>query len=109
MFRFMLQADAVAAMTSMQLEAKAGQYVGQAVLEGCNFAAAEACATIAEDPDGSFSFQFMGATDNGDGTYTLTFQLMNFTDKGLSHATFGLPAGVVPSGPNGSYQSEVCP
>jgi len=26
-----------------------------------------------------------------------------------SHATLGLPAGVVPSSPSGSDQSEVCP
>ncbi|MBN1138597.1 MAG: hypothetical protein JXM73_18570 [Anaerolineae bacterium] len=107
-FQYVLPADAVAAMTSVQLEAKAGQNVGQAVLEGCNFAGGEPCAVVT-DPDGYFGFEFRGATDNGDGTLTLTFYVINFTEHGLSHATFGLPAGVVPPTPTGSYQSEVCP
>ena len=50
-----------------------------------------------------------GALDNGDGTMTLSFYIQNMNGFGLSHATFGLPGGAVPSNPSGSYQSQVCP
>jgi len=108
-FRFTLPADAVAAMTSIQLEAKAGQNVGQATLQGCAFNLAGPCDATAQDPNGFFVFSFQGALDNGDGTLTLVFHVQNNTGNGLSHATFGLPEGQVPPSPSGSYQSEVCP
>lgn len=51
----------------------------------------------------------MGAEDDGDGTLTLTFVAYNSTDQAPSHAKVGLPDGVVPSSPSGSYESRICP
>lgn len=108
-FKLTLSAEAVQAMTSIQLEAKAGQNVGQVTLEGCDFTGFIPCGDPVVDSNKYFAFQFMGATDNGDGTYTLTFMVQNLTSFALSHATIGLPAGFVPSMPSGSYESQVCP
>ena len=107
-FSFVLTADQVAALTSIQLEAKAAQNQVQVTMEGCAFNQASTCGPLA-DATNSYAFQFMGATDNGDGTYTLTFTVYNFTSHGLSHVTFGLPAGAVPTSPTGSYESVICP
>ena len=106
-FRFTLPADQVNAMTSIQLEAKAGEIVGQGTLEGCQFNGFAPCEQTLESS--GFLFTFQGAVDNGDGTFTLTFHVQNMNGYGLSHATFGLPGGAVPTNPSGNYQSEVCP
>jgi hypothetical protein len=105
-FEVVLPANVVTGMTSVQMEAKAGTNVGMATLEGCQFDQPQICGPVS-DENGFFTFYFMGAEDNGDGTYTLTYRVENLTDRGLSHATVGLPEGVVPPSP-GSYQSEVC-
>lgn len=106
-FRFTLPADQVNAMTSIQLEAKAGEIVGQGTLDNCQFNAFAPCERALES--NGFFFTFQGAVDNGDGTMTLAFYVQNMNGFGLSHATFGLPGGVVPTNPSGNYQSEVCP
>ncbi len=106
-FRFTLPADLVNGMTSIQLEAKAGEIVGQGTLEGCQFNGFAPCEQALES--NGFVFTFQGAVDNGDGTMTLVFMVQNMNGFGLSHATFGLPGGAVPSNPSGSYQSQVCP
>ncbi len=108
-FRFTLPADVVAGMTSMQLEAKAGTDVGQVVLEGCVLNQFTPCENSVSDPNGFFTFSYQGAVDNNDGTLTLVFHVENHTGHGLSHATFGLPGGQVPSWPGGTYESQVCP
>ncbi len=101
--------DQAAAMTSMQLEAKAGQDQGIVTMDTCSFAEAMVCGPV-QTEDHLFAFTFVGATDNGDGTVTLTFQVQNFSNHGLSHASFGLPEGVTPSAPtSGEYTSKVCP
>jgi hypothetical protein len=108
-FNIVLPADVVAGMTSVNLEAKAGQDVGQVVLEGIDFTSPVAMGEPVKDAGNFFAFYFMGAADNGDGTYTLSFQVQVFSIHGLSHATIGLPDGVVPTTPTGSYDSQVCP
>jgi len=96
-------------MTSKQLEAKAGQDQGIVTLDTCSFAEGLPCGPV-QTEDHLFAFTFMGATDNGDGTVTLTFQVQNYSNHGLSHASFGLPDGVVPTTPEGgNYTSRVCP
>lgn len=107
-FKITITAAEAAAMTSVQLEAKAANYVGILTLEGCAFNEGLPCGDPVRDPDGYFAFYFLGAQDNGDGTMTLTFQVQNLTENGLSHATIGLPAGVIPTQPTGNYQSQVC-
>jgi hypothetical protein len=111
-FQFTVTQDEAAAMTAVQMEAKAGQDVGSGVvnLEGCDFTSPIGCnIEPVKDGTGNFAFSFMGAEDNGDGTLTLTFVVYNFTGQALSHATVGLPDGVVPSSPSGSYESRICP
>lgn len=107
-FKITVIAAEAAAMTSVQLEAKAANYVGLLTLEGCAFNEGLPCGDPVRDPEGNFAFYFLGAQDNGDGTMTLTFQVQNLTENGLSHATIGLPAGVIPTQPTGNYQSQVC-
>jgi hypothetical protein len=110
-FRFVVPADVAANMASVQVEAKAGQdqAVASVTLEGCAFNSPVPCGEPIVDDNDFFAFYFMGAEDNGDGTLTLVFQVQNFTGHALSHVTIGLPGGVVPPSPTGSYQSEVCP
>lgn len=107
-FKYTLTKAQATAMTSIQLEAKAGQDVGTATLDNCQFAEALMCGPI-QSENHLFAFSFMGATDNGNDTVTLTFQVQVYSQSGLSHATFGLPAGVVPSSPTNNYESKVCP
>jgi hypothetical protein len=104
-FDVTLPADQAAGLSSVQLEAKAGENVGIATLEGCQFDGFTPCDTAVQDGNGFFTFSFLGAIDNGDGTLTLTFVVQNHTGNGLSHTTIG----VVPPSPPGSYQSEYCP
>ncbi len=109
-FQFIVTSGEAANMTSAQIEAKAGQDQAVATVSlECDFDGPVPCGEPIVDGNGFFAFQFMGAEDNGDGTMTLTFHVQNFTSHGLSHVTIGLPAGVVPSSPTGSYQSQVCP
>lgn len=108
-FSYVIPMDQAAAMSSMQLEAKAGQDQGIVTMDTCSFAEAMVCEPV-QTEDHLFAFTFVGATDNGDGTVTLTFQVQNFSNHGLSHASFGLPEGVTPSAPtSGEYTSKVCP
>lgn len=107
-FKFTVTAAEAAMMTAVQMEAKAANYVGVVTLEGCAFNEGLPCGEPVRDANGYFAFYFMGAQDNGDGTLTLVFQVQNLTDRGLSHATIGLPGGVIPSTPTGNYQSQVC-
>ena len=109
-FRIVVTEDEAASMTSVQLEAKAGINVGTVTLEACDFTSVLPCGSEpVQDENGFFAFYFMGAEDNGDGTMTLAFYVQNMTSNGLSHATIGLPAGVIPSTPTDSYESKVCP
>jgi hypothetical protein len=107
-FKYTLTKAQAAAMTSIQLEAKAGQDVGTATLNNCQFAEGLICGPV-KSSNQLFGFTFMGATNNGNDTMTLTFQVQVYSQFGLSHAAFGLPAGVVPSSPTGNYESKVCP
>jgi hypothetical protein len=110
-FSFVLTKDQAAAITSMQLEAKAGTGQDEATikLENCDLTGALMCEPVISD-NHLFAFTFMGAADAGNGNLTLTFQVQNYAKFGLSHATFGLPAGVVPSSPaSGNYEAKVCP
>jgi len=109
LFTVVIPSDQAASIQSLQMEAKAGEIVGMATIEACAFNQPLGCDPVVDDTH-QFSFAFQGATDNGNGTMTLTFQVQNFTSFGLSHATIGLPDGLVPSEPgNGSYESKVCP
>jgi hypothetical protein len=92
-----------AAMSSIQMEAKAGENVGMVTLENCNFAQG-LCGDPVLDGSGFFAFSLVGSKDNGDGTYTVTFQVTNNTDAGTSHVTIG----VVPANPPSTYTSKVC-
>ncbi len=47
----------------------------------------------------SFTFTYIEAVDNGDGTTTLRFEVRNDNDCGLSYVAIGLPDGVVPVSP----------
>jgi len=106
-FKITLTAAEAASFTAIQMEAKAATMVGVVTLEA-DFTSPVGTGEPVKDENGYFGFYFAGAEDNGDGTLTLTFQVQNFTNRGLSHTTIGLPAGIVPSEPEGSYRSEVC-
>lgn len=104
--KFTLSADVVQSMTSVQLEAKAATNVGIVTLEG-DFTSPVGGGEPVQDDSGLFGFIFMGAVDNGDGTYTLSFQFIVYDSHALSHATIGLPEGATPT-EFGSFQSESC-
>lgn len=109
LFTIVLPADVVNGLTAIPLEAKAATEVGQVTVEGCQFNSALPCGDPLFDGAHNFAFQFTGATDNGDGTYTLSFTVQVMIANALSHVTIGLPDGVIPSSPSGTYQSQVCP
>ncbi|HMB22992.1 MAG TPA: SdrD B-like domain-containing protein, partial [Anaerolineales bacterium] len=103
-FKYTLSADVVASMTSMQIEAKASTDSRTYDL-ACDFTSPAGCAPVGDD---TYSVQFVGATDNGDGTYTLKFKVYVYGEHGLSHVSFGLPEGQVAGGITGSYTTESC-
>jgi hypothetical protein len=112
-FTFVVTAAQASAMneSGIQFEAKAGNtqnFTGLSTLEACQFDLPLPCGTVAKDSNNNFAFSFAGATENGDGTLTLKFLVQNQTNHGLSHVTFGLAAGVVPSAPTNNFQSNVC-
>ncbi|MBN2394495.1 MAG: hypothetical protein JXR84_27425 [Anaerolineae bacterium] len=107
-YKITLTAEEAASLTAIQMEAKAGQNVGIVTLEA-DFTSPLPSGEPVMDENGYFGFYFGGATDNGDGTLTLTFIVQNFTSNATSHVTIGLPDGMVPSQPDGPYQSRVCP
>ena len=107
-FKITLTAEQAASFTAIQMEAKAGQNVGIVTLEA-DFTSPLPSGEPVLDENRYFGFYFGGAEDNGDGTLTLTFIVQNFTSNGISHVTIGLPEGMVPSQPDGPYQSRVCP
>ncbi|MBN1483585.1 MAG: hypothetical protein JXA37_02590 [Chloroflexia bacterium] len=106
LYRVTIPSGDAANLGSVQLEAKAGQdqVIADANLSGCDFDNFTPCE--AEVESGGFIFSFQGAVDNGDGTMTLTFQVQNNTNHGISHVTIGLPNAIWGGG---NYQSEVCP
>ncbi len=107
-YKITLTAEQAAAMMAIQMEAKAGQNVGIVTLTA-DFTSPLPSGEPVKDENRYFGFYFGGAVDNGDGTLTLTFIVQNFTNRGISHVTIGLPNGMVPSQPDGPYQSRVCP
>jgi len=107
-FKITLTAAEAASLTAIQMEAKAGTNVGIVTLEA-DFTSPLPSGEPVMDENRYFGFYFGGAEDNGDGTLTLTFLVQNFTSNGLSHVTIGLPDGMIPSQPDGPYQSRVCP
>jgi hypothetical protein len=108
-FQFTLKSGEAASMASVQMGAQAGENMGLATLEGCQFDGPLPCGEPTMDDSGLFAFHFMGAQDHDDGTMTLVFRVQNYAGSGLSYATIGLPAGVAPSSPEEVYESEVCP
>jgi len=106
-FRYTVPTDVADGITSVHLEAKAADIVGDVFLDGCQFNQFIPCDHTVNS--NGFTFSFQGAVDNNDGSLTLVFYVWNDNPHGLSHATFGLPDGVVPANPSGGYQSQVCP
>jgi len=108
LFQYTLPSDVVAAMSTVQIAAQAGDLNGQVALAGCDFTSPLVCGEPVADDTNTFSFQFFGATDNGDGTITLTYMVQNLSGNPLSTVTIGLPETVIPSNPVDTYTSQVC-
>ncbi len=108
LFQYTLPADVVAAMSTVQIAAQAGDLIGQEALAGCDFTSPLVCGDPVTDDTGAFGFQYFGATDNGDGTITLTYMVENLSGNPLNAVTIGMPDTLVPSTPAGTYTSRVC-
>jgi hypothetical protein len=105
-FKYTLTKAQVTAMTSVKIQAKAGQDEATMTLDNCQFTEALICGPV-QSEDHLFSFSFVDATYNDDDTITLTFQIQVYSTSGLSQVTFDLPAGVVPISPvTGNYESK---
>lgn len=105
-FRYTLPSDVVASMSEMQVEVKASTDSRTYDLF-CDFTSSEACGLPVGDD--TYAVSFDGAQDNGDGTYTLTFTIYVYGDRGLSHVSFSLPEGQFAGGlDEGSYTSGDC-
>jgi hypothetical protein len=92
-FRIVLTAEEVAALSAsgMQVEVKASTN-SQTVTLSCDFSNGS-CGDPVTSEDGSYDVYFIGSTDNGDGTFTLTLWVQNHSNHGISQVTFGLPDG----------------
>ncbi|MBN1891009.1 MAG: hypothetical protein JW850_23635 [Thermoflexales bacterium] len=101
-FRLTLPSSEVAALTSVQMEAKAGTEQQIVTLE-CDFSGGIPCSMMSDNR--TFFFSFEEAVDNGDGTTTLVFRVQNLTEHAISHVTIGLPTATPNSG---QYTSKVC-
>lgn len=104
-FKYTLPADVVSAMTEMQVHVKAATDARDYTL-ACDFTNPLGCG----DPlsDDAYSVSFDGATDNGDGTYTLSFTVSVFGQHGLSDVAFSLPEGQTAGGLTENYTADVC-
>jgi hypothetical protein len=105
-FSYTLRRRDVVALRTVTVEAKARNIRGRATFE-CDFRSSSGCGPISNN---GFTWWFLGATNNGHGTTTLTFKLQNNNVFGLDHADFALPPGVVPVAPSagGTYTIDVC-
>lgn len=108
LFQYTVPSDTAVTMSTVQIAAQAGDLSGQVALAGCDFTSPLVCGDPVTDDSNTFGFQFFGATDNGDGTITLTYMVQNLSSNPLSAVTIGLPETVVPSTPSGTYTSQVC-
>lgn len=108
-FKLVLPADVATNLESVTVAATITGIQGQGILTGCDFAGPLPCGEPIRDASNNLAFYFTGAADNADGTLTLTFAVQNFSNQPLQSITIGLPDGVVPSSPTGTYQSQVCP
>jgi hypothetical protein len=104
-FKYTLPADVVAAMTNMQVEVKAAENSRNSTLI-CDFTNALGCGAPVSDE--LYSVSFDGAQDNGDGTFTLAFTVINTSPDALVHVAFSLPEGQTAGGMTESFTSEIC-
>lgn len=104
-FKYTLPADVVAAMTNMQVEVMAAGDSRTYDLT-CGFTNPLGCGGPVSDE--LYSVSFDGALDNGDGTYTLTFTVINYSPNALVHTSFSLPDGQTAGGVTTSFTSEIC-
>jgi hypothetical protein len=106
--QFTLTSAQAAALTSIRVAVKSGRTTDEVTLSNCQFNGTQPCAAVT---GGGVTVAFQGAKDNGNGTLTLTFRVVDNRRNALSNVAFGLPRGVTPSWPanNGSYQSSICP
>ena len=104
-FKYTLPAEIVQAMTEMQVEVKAATDQRTYTL-ACDFTNPLGCG----DPvgDEAYSVSFDGATDNGDGSYTLAFTVTVFDKFALSHTSFSLPEGQTAGGLTETFTAETC-
>jgi uncharacterized protein YegL len=89
LFKFSLD-EIPAGWNSIQLEAKAGTRRSSGTMNNCDLSQPPAAdgSALCQISDSKFAIEFLGTENN-----TLTFRLTNKTNRGLSHATFGLPDG----------------
>jgi hypothetical protein len=104
-FKYTLPTDVVAAMTNMQVEAKAA--TDSRIYDlACDFTSPLGCGEPVLDE--LYAVSFDGALDNGDGTTTLTFTVYVKGQHGLSHVAFSLPEGQTAGGVDANYTTEIC-
>ena len=106
-FKYSLPTDQVAALTSVQVEVTAGSSTKVLELTG-DFTSPLGGGEPLGDDEGKYAVSFMGATDNGDGTTTLAFDVYVKGQDGLSSVAFGLPEGQTAGGVTESFTTEAC-
>lgn len=57
--------------------------------------------------EGCMDFTFLDKTDNGDGTSTLCFELVNHCDKALTWVAFGIPEPAIMPSSDSTYASPI--
>jgi hypothetical protein len=105
-FKYTLPTEVVAAMTKMQVEVMAAD-ASRTYELACAFTNPLGCGGAVSDE--LYSVSFDSALDNGDGTTTLTFTVINHTPDALAHVAFSLPEGQTAGGvTDNSFTSEIC-
>ena len=103
-FTYTLPDDAVAGMTNMQVEVKAGEDSRVCDLV-CDFMGLGGCEPVSDE---LFGVSFDGAQANEDDTFTLRFTVTVYGQHALSHVAFSLPEGQTAGDLTGEYSTASC-
>jgi hypothetical protein len=107
-FTYTIPAAAAKTMSRIIVQPTNTSTTGQVVITACAFWLKAACNKLAPDNSGQFKAQFVGSTDNGDGTLTLKYYVQNLGSDPLTSVLIGLPDGVIPSAPTTTFNGQTC-
>lgn len=91
-FSYTITAEEFASLTTIRVQAKAGEFIGYAIFDADGCGENPDCVLVTED----FTFTFMQATTSGDNT-TVTFLIANNSSNIIDFVSIAVPEGVAPT------------